>query len=439
MIVYDRYQKKTIQRKWCRVVSYIAREPLDTNAMPRKITVFLAAPPGDGLSASREHFTEYVKPILVAGALDWDVVEGRREGDVRAGLAERVRMLRKRAGEVEKMPGSTAEEEDVVDEIRQKGGVHEWSGVKGDIVIGRHTWKEYIRGLHEGWLGSLDEPSESSHNHHQSSTQESSETHKDVLINDDQSLSHDSSSSSSSPPSSSASPDPPSPLPPEPTTKPSKSPTPTPFISTTSYASASLPPSIPDAFEPTTPLPQPHILGFLNTPIRIYRFLNRRHLADRIGREAAAVVLATSTRPYRLPSTSSSNNHDPAKQQGEEEEEGGEIPAVLLAEEKDWHKSISKRVAPSKVSPDDENENKAEKIWTDPMVLDERIVSRMRRFELDPEAERRAERIARGEEEVEEDSEWGRQTSTWKRWWGILSGSKGKKEVRRRTEEYADE
>jgi hypothetical protein len=29
-------------------------------------------------------------------------------------------------------------------------------GPKGDLVIGRHTWKEYIRGLHEGWLGPLD-------------------------------------------------------------------------------------------------------------------------------------------------------------------------------------------------------------------------------------------------------------------------------------------
>lgn len=58
-----------------------------------------SAPPGDGLRAAREHFHEYVKPILVAGAVDWEVIEGRKEGDVRAGLAAKIRRLRRRNGE----------------------------------------------------------------------------------------------------------------------------------------------------------------------------------------------------------------------------------------------------------------------------------------------------------------------------------------------------
>lgn len=34
--------------------------------------------------------------------------------------------------------------------------VLEYEGVKGDIVIGRYMWKEYMCGFYEGWLGFFD-------------------------------------------------------------------------------------------------------------------------------------------------------------------------------------------------------------------------------------------------------------------------------------------
>src|SRR5579862_5493860 len=98
-ILYDRHAKKKIQQKWCDLVSHLADETLDTAAMPRKVTIFLSAPPGDGLSPAREHFREYVKPLLVAAAIDWEVIEGRKEGDVQKGLAEKLRSTRRRSGE----------------------------------------------------------------------------------------------------------------------------------------------------------------------------------------------------------------------------------------------------------------------------------------------------------------------------------------------------
>ncbi|MCJ1347698.1 mitochondrial import inner membrane translocase subunit tim54, partial [Peltigera leucophlebia] len=160
--LYDRQQKKKAQQRWCNLVSHMANEPLPTNFMPRRITIFLSPPPGDGLRVAREHFHEYIKPILVAGALDWEVIEGRREGEVRAGLAEKIRRTRKRdyeAPQLEAAPESRHDGQDLVEELRQKGGIKEWNGLQGDLVLGRHTWKEYIRGLHEGWLGPLDPPS----------------------------------------------------------------------------------------------------------------------------------------------------------------------------------------------------------------------------------------------------------------------------------------
>ena len=42
--------------------------------------------------------------------------------------------------------------------LREKTGTSEFDGVAGDMVVGRHTWREYIRGSHEGWLGPVDAP-----------------------------------------------------------------------------------------------------------------------------------------------------------------------------------------------------------------------------------------------------------------------------------------
>ena len=157
--MYDRREKKRVQRKWAKVVEHVALEPLDTTQLPRRLTVYVSAPPADGLVSAREHFNEYVKPILVAAAMDWDAVEGRREGDVRAGLAERIRRVRKKRGERSVEPVEEDAQE-VLEQQRARAGIREWDGTPGDIVIGRNTWKEYVRGLHEGWLGPLDPPAE---------------------------------------------------------------------------------------------------------------------------------------------------------------------------------------------------------------------------------------------------------------------------------------
>ena len=91
--------------------------------------------------------------------MDYDVIEGRKEGDVRYGTAEQIRRLRRKLGE----NGSNTVEPEMdtaaaIDMVREKLFIVPEPGVRGDLVLGRHTWKEYIRGLHEGWLGPLDEP-----------------------------------------------------------------------------------------------------------------------------------------------------------------------------------------------------------------------------------------------------------------------------------------
>jgi len=388
-VIYDKREKKRAQRKWCKLVEHVAKEPLDPRAMPRKLTVFLEGPPTDGLRIAQDHFKEYVKPILVASGLDWEFIQGRKEGDVRAELAEKIRNSR--------LPPSQRTEEDPVTEIRSKNDIKEFDGLRGDIVIGRHTWKEYVRGLHEGWLGPLKEPpkpqeekpSDEAQPQDKDAEGESPlETLPGITILD------------SSPKEASET------IPPirTPSTpkddKLQKPPQPPPFITTLEYPTASTPPDLPAEFDPSTPISFPHILGFLNTPKRLYRFLNRRVLADSIGRETAAIILS-SYRPYHTTSSGpaqttfspdSPDDQSPQDSPSENKDipQTAEQQTALAEEELEWHKNARKRT-----------EGEPERTWLDPVVLDPRIGARMRRFELSAEEEQRAKEMVVSEEEVE--------------------------------------
>lgn len=346
--------------------------------MPRKLTVFLEAPPTDGLRAAQDHFKEYVKPILVASGLDWEFIQGRREGDIRAELAGKIRNAR--LG-----PGETGEEEDAILATRRKAGIREFEGPRGDIVLGRHTWKEYIRGVHEGWLGPLTEPPKPIEPAPDTAGETSTptpeaETPVDSLL---ENTIHSSTNTDPSKPDDASPTATSTPIPEEKPVE-DKNKKPSPFISTSEYVSASLPSNIPFELDPSAAIPFPHILGFLNTPTRLRRFLNRRQLADQIGRDTAAIILATS-RPYHTSfttTTTASSDETPEPQP--------EQALSLKHEEAEWHKSIHKHL------PDE-----LERTWLEPMILDPRIASRMRKAELSAEEEERAKGIVVKEEEIE--------------------------------------
>jgi import inner membrane translocase subunit TIM54 len=380
-VIYDKREKKRVQRKWCKLVEHVAKEPLNPRAMPRTLTIFLEGPPTDGLRVAQDHFKEYVKPILVASGLDWEFIQGRKEGDIRAELAEKIRNSR--------LPLDQRTEGDLIAEVRRNSGIKEFEGSRGDIIIGRHTWKEYIRGLHEGWLGPVTEPTKPQEEKPLDEAQP-----LDVgVVPLENTLDASLESTSIEAPQTESTPDAST----TPTDKPKKPPQPPPFISTSDYPSAIPPPSLPSVFDPSTPIVFPHILGFLNTPRRLYRFLNRRVLADQIGRETAAIILGSS-RTYHETSSESIETSFEAEQNDSPHTYETEklIPQIaeqqtaLAAEETEWHKSIRNRV-----------DGEPERTWLEPVVLDPRIAARMRRFELTIEDEERARGIVVPEEEVE--------------------------------------
>lgn len=375
-IIYDRREKKRATARWAHAVEHLAKRPLaNPSQMPRKVTIYLEAPPGDGLRVAQDHYSEYIKPVLAASGLDWDFVQGRQQGDIRAAVAERVRRRRRTqekdvSADGDAAAGALPTDEDRIDAWRQAHGVPLYDGVRGDIVIGRHTWKEYTRGLHEGWLGPLVAPP-----HAQPDPEPESE-------------SADADGESSN--------------------KTKRPPQIKPYNSPEDYATAHLPLLVPSELGPSVAIPFPHILGFLNTPTRFVRFLTRRKLADEVGREVAAVCLAA-YREYREEAGADDSPDARWEQQ-----------RALAHEEKDWVKSVWKAdkdeektatkkgddaspLAPGSELVDGSKPATAgkEKIWPKPMVIDQRIGIRMRRFELLSEDEERARGIVVPEEEVE--------------------------------------
>ncbi|PHH77351.1 hypothetical protein CDD82_3555 [Ophiocordyceps australis] len=361
-IIYDKREKKRATAKWRRLVEPLAREPLTAaSQLPRKLTIYIEAPPGDGLRVAQDHFIEYVKPVLAASGLDWEFVQGRQQGDVRAAVAEKLRRLRMAHERPNEKLAQT--DEAIVHDLRIRIGVPQYQGVKGDIVIGRHTWKEYVRGLHEGWLGPLDPPPQPElHDQAQPSSnaaaQEACEI--DGSPQDDTKLENKHNKEE----------------------KPSRPSQPPPYNSPDDYEAATLPIYIADELPPSCPISFPHRLGFSQTFVRLGRFLNRRKLADDIGREVAAVCLAA-YRPWR--------------------EMDGQLEQSMACQhgEQDWPANIWKANQPGTGQTTGPAGPPKDTTWTSPMVLDMRIASRMRRFDMLPQDQERASGIIVPEEEVE--------------------------------------
>jgi len=149
---------------------------------------------------------------------------------------------------------------------REAGGNGEEIGVVrenegGDvIVVGRNTFKEIVRGIHEGYLLPLDYVP------------------------------------------------PPPPPPEEPKEGEQKAPPePSPVVPAIPMSEYS---SLPDPSDSTpnytlTYIPSLHILGLRHTPRRIYRFLTRRYVADEICSQVVAAILEQSQREW----TDEDSNH----------------------------------------------------------------------------------------------------------------------------------
>jgi import inner membrane translocase subunit TIM54 len=153
-------------------------------------------------------------------------------------------------------------------------------------------------------------------------------------------------------------------------------------------------------------------------------------LADAVGQEIAAAVLASASRPYDESSRpfegmafgTSDDSSDSLSQKTYEQQ------TILEHEEREWHKSVRKEAAMRKSqlesetpsSTNDEYTTKLfteEREWIDEVVIDPRIASRMHRYFLSPEEEARANRIASGQEWILGEGEKPKELPFWQRTW----------------------
>ncbi|TFY74490.1 hypothetical protein EWM64_g9522 [Hericium alpestre] len=81
--VYDRRECRRIREEYKARVCSLADEPLGSLEHPRKVTVYGAKWPGDeDWDRSTRYFRKYVKPILHAAAIDYEIIAGKRHGDL---------------------------------------------------------------------------------------------------------------------------------------------------------------------------------------------------------------------------------------------------------------------------------------------------------------------------------------------------------------------
>ncbi|KAJ2902260.1 hypothetical protein MKZ38_000801 [Zalerion maritima] len=407
-IIYDRREKDRATLKWAKSVAHLAKEPMpNASQLPRKLTVYLEAPPGDSLRIAQEHYKEFVKPILATSGLDWEFVQGREEGDIRAAVAERIRRARKREqGEVLEPTDA-----DILRELRDNANMPQYEGIGGDIIIGRHTWKEYVRGIHEGWLGPLESPAEPAITPTPGVSKIEDVSAAASVPKNGEGISPSASTAVSKIEDEIAKEDarPEEEKKPEqeqPEETPSRPKQPPPLNKPEDYDAAELSSLTPNEIGPATTVPFPFMLGFLRTPKRVWRYIHRRELADQIGREVASAVLATH-REFR------SGSYGSELSRYEQEME-------LAKEEECWVKSVwkDKGGEPPKESRGSAPEATTEKIWTKPIVLDPRIAERMRRFQIEAEDEKRAKTQFVKEEEIEGFMK-GSLRSFWR--WGVSS------------------
>ncbi|KAF8965194.1 inner membrane protein import complex subunit Tim54-domain-containing protein [Flammula alnicola] len=153
LYIYDRRECKNIRQSYIDRVKHLAEVPIDPFEAPRRVTVYGAKWPADeDYDQSIKYFRKYVKPILVAAAVDYEMIPGKRHGDIAKRVAEDVRIRRRLAvgldqdHEAKKIlptykPLAEREKRDL------EGGV---------IIIGRPTLKEYMAGLRKGWMRGLE-------------------------------------------------------------------------------------------------------------------------------------------------------------------------------------------------------------------------------------------------------------------------------------------
>ncbi|KAG0165371.1 mitochondrial import inner membrane translocase subunit tim54 [Apophysomyces sp. BC1015] len=266
--------------------------------MPRKVLIYITAPPGDGLEKSRNWFREYLKPILVAGAVDYEVKEGSQPGQIETSVCEEIARHRREQAAKEQEQQSQLQNEDgaqtedgrqnpfapmMADVIKQKKSQQEFDGV---LVVGRNAWREVLSGLTKGCEASLVEEKpvvvEQKQQEVAASETAMESGEEETIISEERDISANDVSIS------------------EPVMDGAPVVTETQeVVMIDSEESQKSEFSLPPSFSPIMYIPHHNIIGWTNIPHRLFMWIADYKRVDDVGRYAVAAVL-NKTRPFEL-------------------------------------------------------------------------------------------------------------------------------------------
>ncbi|KAJ1896466.1 mitochondrial import inner membrane translocase subunit tim54 [Kickxella alabastrina] len=186
---YNKRQSKKCLEYYCKRAEHVANQPVGSLDTMRKVHVYLTAPMGElGTRKARMHWEEYILPVFVAGALDYELtlvnetqtvdgLESVVRGGVHSLVAEEVKETRRKQLEQEEDNEELRLWREAVEERRKENELREYKnqlgrepgetvnvglwkpepypGVMDIVVVGREAWVEAINGISEGATGSL--------------------------------------------------------------------------------------------------------------------------------------------------------------------------------------------------------------------------------------------------------------------------------------------
>ncbi|KAJ7827537.1 inner membrane protein import complex subunit Tim54-domain-containing protein [Mycena olivaceomarginata] len=153
LYIYDRQQCKAIRKSYVEKVKDLADEPVGSLYRPRKVIVYGGKWPGDeDHDQTLKYFRKYVKPILVAAAVDYEMIGGKRLGDIANRVADDIKSQRRLEAGLDARPEVYKELPTYQTPLEER-----LSQTEGGIaIIGRPTFKEFMTGLKRGWTEPLD-------------------------------------------------------------------------------------------------------------------------------------------------------------------------------------------------------------------------------------------------------------------------------------------
>ena len=148
----DRRQCKKILEEYKERVRGLSEDTMAPNEWPRKVLVYTAKYPGDdNYEVGALFFRKFVKPILVAAAVDYEIVSGTRHGGLARDLRDRIHERRRNLAGVLPWPTMAGPGAPTMPFMLGPADLLQRELDGAVVIMGRPALKEWAWAMKEGW------------------------------------------------------------------------------------------------------------------------------------------------------------------------------------------------------------------------------------------------------------------------------------------------